>query len=210
MLNSLIKSAAAMAVVIIISMTGGIGNAGQVPTVAPVDAKVPVRVPRLTSDTIVKSVPESEEEAPPEMGYWSISPITLMPKDDSVTFTKSYGGIREANGTFYASVHLPDGVSITALTAYVYEDASLASTIEVYLYRSSHTTASSEVMLHVNSQNMDDSYEFEMITDITIMGGVSPVVDNANYAYFLRATFDNTSPSIYQRLGNIFITYTMP
>ena len=42
------------------------------------------------------------------------------------------------------------------------------------------------------------------------MGGVSQVVDNANYAYFVRATFDTTNPSIYQRLGHIIITYTMP
>lgn len=193
-----------LALIVIVTMPVGIGNAAKAPTLAPVNPNVPVRVPRLTPDDVIKS-------APLKVHHWSISPITLMPINDSVTFTKSYGGIREANGTFYAPVHLPDGVSITSLTAYVHEDSEPGTTIEVLLYRSPHSTASIETMFMVDSQNIESSYyAFEMIRDIAMPSTVSPVVDNANDAYFLRATFDNPNPSDYQRLGNIIITYTMP
>jgi len=206
MLNLYIKSAICLVLAIFIMAIAGIGKAGQVPTTDRININVEAKTMRPLPDAVTKSAPAMEEQPPP-LQFWSISPLTLIPKDENVVYVKQNGSLRGA-GTFYAPVHLPQGATLVSLGAAMYdEDQSGATFIEIYMYRVPHTTAASEVINFINSLTVEESYGFEMITDTMFTSG-SQVVDNSQYSYFVRATLDAVNPTNGMRLGPIVISYT--
>jgi hypothetical protein len=95
-----------------------------------------------------------------------------------------------------ASVYLPDGATITAMTAYVY-DNDASQTVFVYLYPNSYKTASSYAPIaSVSSVN---STSLQALTDATIDSTGNPV-DLSTYTYYLGVCMWSTS-SLHQFHG---------
>ena len=211
-MNSFIKTLAGLAVAIIIAVVGGVGNAGQVPTASVVNTNIKPQQIRPLPGAVVKSAPVEEQESPPEVHYFSISPLALIPKDQGVTYNKTSGTLRSAIGTFYAPAHLPDGAIIASLTAYMYDsDNNGATFMEVYMYRVPHSTSSSQILNMIDSSSvMDSIVGYDEITDTTFTPAGSEPVDNEAYSYFVRTSFIASSPLPNMRLGSIVIGYTMP
>jgi len=143
-----------------------------------------VRVP--ASDFSVDGEAASYATFVPHNGYWvKVSPI--------------------GSALFHATVHLPDGVTITRFTSRFYDNDSTGD-VEVNLRRKSWTTGTglSGVVGATGSSGASALDQSDDTTDIT-----NGVVDNDAYFYFVQAGF-NEPTSGQRRFYGVEIEYDEP
>jgi len=143
---------------------------------------------RRTADLASPNKDVLARMASPYGGVLSHAGISFVSgaSDNSYEYA-NWGGVRmNSDGYMTAPVHLPSGATVTGLTLY-YNDASVASFIQLSLYQRIRGSGGMQIMATANSVG---SGGFGSTTDSSI---ISPTVNNASYDYVLRASWTTTS-----------------
>jgi len=137
--------------------------------------------------------------------YLSIPATAFTPIDSSTTFTyDTTGGLIWKGGPvhFRAPVELPQGATINNFRLTVL-DADPGEWIEGHLLRWSLSGSSEEMA--ANSTMGMGAPGWINLDNGTV---ATPIVDNANYSYFVNVIFE--WPTDPMQLGHVVITYTVP
>jgi hypothetical protein len=121
----------------------------------------------------------------PQARSCAISATDLLPANNTIQFTKTATGltvpVQAGTVEFYAPIHLPDGASVTLLTAYVIDNYSSGNVnIEIYLRVLGGTT--------LGVSNVSSAGASISVQTLTLNPGNFPI-DNDTHSYFLRLTW---------------------
>lgn len=140
--------------------------------------------------------------------YKTIPARMFVPKSDAgvtnYTYTEGSNAMYWVAGNVYpqAGVDLPDGVTITGLTIYSYDNS--ASSMTLRLQYASLTAATTSIMATVSSSGSAGSAGYTNTTN-TISDAT---VDNSSRYYFLEAELTNTAAALTFRGARITYTTT--
>ena len=131
----------------------------------------------------------------PKKGYVSISPAAFTPESNTETYYKYWSYLR-GSGSFWASLQLPDGVTITNITVSLY-DSSSSGAICVYLFGYNLTNRRS---LTIPMASMETTASWApgdiILYDDTI---ADAKIDNRNCVYGIEVYFSFDDISLYIR-----------
>ena len=118
-------------------------------------------------------------------------------------------GLAGVQGNLYAGVDLPDGAVVTMIDGYVLDNDGIASRDIAYvqLWRQSGAVGTSFGTAVVLAQTTGTSGASSLIQRISTSSISSPVIDNANYTYYLRVGSMQADASL--MVFKVVITYTI-
>jgi hypothetical protein len=131
----------------------------------------------------------------PKKGYISISPAAFSPQSNTQTYYK-YESYLRGNGAFWASLQLPDGVTITNITVRLY-DSSTSGKICVYLFGYNLTKGTSLTIPMASIETTNSWAPGDIILyDDTI---ADAKIDNKNCVYGIEVFFSFDDISLFIR-----------
>jgi len=181
--------------------TSGSLTAGSIVTAGTVDG---VDVSTIPSTYVSQSSPSWDSRT----GYTSIAPGNCLPEDSNATYffpvgsSGSYLYTNTAETSFYCSMQLPHGATVTSAKAYVKNDGGEYMTAT--LYRSA-LVANTVFNLGTSSTLVGSG------VDRTIdINSINETIDNSSNSYYLEVYFDSSGVNYNFKGAIINYTYTQP
>jgi hypothetical protein len=146
--------------------------------------------------------------APGDTHYLSLTGLDFHPVSSDMTYSEMNGGVYALavvpGSGFFASYHLPDGSTVTAITFYVY-DASTTNNIELGAYAYNPATNNSVTLGAASSTG--DSGSMQVI-DLSLASGSFTIANGTN-AYRLRVGITEAGADL-QVVFGARISYSLP
>ena len=146
--------------------------------------------------------------------YYSV-PAAAFQQETTGSFNKAtsngsiyaFGGEAAAVGYFSAPIHLPDGASITCVSFYEVDNDTTYDLQTAELFRNDASVLTSHGNTTVCASITSTTGANTDIRAMTTTSISNPLIDNQNYAYYLRWGTQQDNPNL--RLAKVLITYTV-
>jgi hypothetical protein len=152
------------------------------------------------------AAPESTT-APFNTHYLTLTGLDFFPSDSTMTYSELNGGLYAldvvAGLGFFASYHLPEGSTVTAITFYVFDNVATDIILGAYAF-----DPADESSVTLGSGSTSGTSGAIQAIDLALAGG-SFTIANGTYAYRLRVELTDTL-SHTQRLFGARISYSLP